>query len=302
MTAISTKLRNKSPKLVAKLCIYGLLIGLGFVFIYPVLYMLVNSFMSTDDLVDPTVIWIPTMLDMDNFVRAWKVLGYLPSLGWSLLMSVGPALLQTLALSFVSYGLARFRMPGKKFWLVLLIAAYIIPSQVTLVPRYILFKTYHLIDTPLVTFLPSLLGQGIKSSLFILVFYQFYRSYPTAFDEAASIDGAGPMRIYMKVALPMAGSAVLVTFLFTMIWSWNESIQSGMFYGAAIPTLPIRLQNFVDSYTHMYATNDYSTVNKLNEAIRLAGTLLTILPLIAMYVFLQRYFIESIERTGLTGE
>ncbi len=288
--------------LLTGLVTYVLLIGLGFVFLYPVLYMLVNSFMSTSDLVDPTVAWIPSGLHLENYERAYNVLDYPLSLLRSVFMSAVPAVIQTLSLSFIAYGLARFRMPGKKCWIVLLIAAYIIPSQVTLVPQYVLFQSYGLIGSPLVSFLPALLGQGIKSSLFILVFFQFYSAYPVAFDEAAAIDGAGVLRRFVKIALPMAGPAVLVTFLFTFIWSWNETVKSGMFFGAQIPTLPMKLQHFVDAYSQMYATSDFSTANKLNEAIRLAGTLLTIAPLIALYVFLQRYFIEGIERSGITGE
>ena len=293
--------REKSGLLVY-LVTYLLLIGLGFVFLYPILYMLVNSVKSAGDIVDPTVSWVPTGIDPENFARAFKVLDYPFSLLRSLLMSMGPAVFQTLSLSFVSYGLARFAMPGKRFWIVMLAAAYIIPAQVTLVPQYILFQSYRLIDTPLVSLLPALLGQGIKSSIFILVFYQFYSSYPKSFDEAAAIDGAGAFKTWLRVALPMVGPALLVTFLFTFIWSWNETTKSGMFFGNAIPTLPMKLQSFVNTYSKMFATNDFSANNKLNEAIRLAGTLLTIAPLLVLYTALQRYFIESVERSGITGE
>lgn len=287
---------------IALFSVYIILIGLGFVFLYPVLYMFVNSFKSAADIVDPSVSWIPTSLCFENFQKAYVVLDYPMSLMRSMLMSLGPAILQTLSLAFISYGLARFRIPGKKFWIVMLIAAYIIPSQVTLVPQYIQFESLHLINTPFVSLLPALLGQGIKSSIFILVFYQFYSTYPKSFDEAAEIDGAGAFRTWWKIALPMVGPALLVTLLFTFIWSWNETDKSGMFFGSVIATLPMKLQNFVDTYSQFYETSDYSTVNKLNEAIRLAGTLLTIAPLLLIYTVIQRYFIESIERSGITGE
>jgi multiple sugar transport system permease protein len=160
----------------------------------------------------------------------------------------------------------------------------------------------NIIDTPLVSLIPALCGQGIKSSIFVLVFYQFYSSYPKAFDEAASIDGAGPFKTWIKIAVPMVGPAILVTFLFTFIWSWNETFSSSLYFGSTFSTLPMKLESFVDAYSRLYSTNDYSTANKLNEAIRMAGTLLTIAPLIVVYVFLQRFFIEGIESTGITGE
>ena len=308
MVNVKLKLKNiffgnrEKSGLIVLLAIYIILIGLGFVFLYPVLYMFVNSFKSASDIVDPSVTWVPISLCFENFQRAYLVLDYPKSLLRSLAMSLGPAMLQTLSLAFISYGLARFRIPGKKFWIIMLIAAYIIPSQVTLVPQYIQYESLKLINTPFVSLLPSLLGQGIKSSIFVLVFYQFYSTYPKSFDEAAEIDGAGAFQTWWKIALPMVGPALLVTFLFTFIWNWNETDKSGMFFGSAIPTLPMKLQNLVDTYSHLYETSDYSATNKLNEAIRLAGTLLTIAPLLIIYTVIQRYFIESIERSGITGE
>lgn len=282
--------------------IYGLLIGVGFVYVYPLIYMITTSLMPPTDLVDPTVGWLPTQLYFGNFVQAFHVLDYPKSLLISLVSSAGPAILQTMSTAIIAYGLARFEFPLKKMWFVLLVATFIIPVQVTLIPNYVWFKTNMLTGNLLSTLLPALFGQGIKSSLFILIFYQFYRSYPKALDEAAAIDGAGRIKTFVRIAIPMAASAILVTFLFSFIWYWNETTKAGMFFEGKIPTLPLQLQNFVDSYSKMYPANDYSTTNRINESIRLAGTLLTIAPLLVLYTVLQRKFIEGIERTGLTGE
>ncbi len=282
--------------------IYALLIGVGFVYIYPLIYMITTSFMTPSDLVDPTVGWLPTEWYIGNFVQAFNVLEYPKSLLTSILTSAAPAIAQTLSTAVIAYGLARFEFPLKKMWFVLLVAAFIIPVQVTLIPNYVWFKTHFLTGSVLSTLLPALFGQGIKSSLFVLIFYQFYRSYPKALDEAAAIDGAGRVKTFIRIAIPMAASAILVTFLFSFIWYWNETTKSGMFFEGKIQTLPLQLQNFVDSYTKMYPANDFSTTNRINESIRLAGTLLTVAPLLILYVALQRKFIEGIERTGLTGE
>lgn len=282
--------------------IYGLLIGVGFVYVYPLIYMITTSLMSPSDLVDPTVGWLPTKLYFGNFVKAYNVLDYAKSLLISILTSAGPAILQTMSTAIIAYGLARFEFPLKKMWFVLLVATFIIPVQVTLIPNYVWFKTHMLTGNILSTLLPAVFGQGIKSSLFILIFYQFYHSYPKALDEAAAIDGAGRIKTFVRIAIPMASSAILVTFLFSFIWYWNETTKAGMFFEGKIPTLPLQLQNFVDSYSKMYPVNEYSTTNRINESIRLAGTLLTIAPLLVLYTALQRKFIEGIERTGLTGE
>ena len=282
--------------------IYTLLIGIGFVYVYPLIYMIANSLMTPADLVDPTVGWLPTEVYWGNFARAVQVLDYGKSLLTSVLASLIPAVLQTISTAFIAYGLARFAFPLKKLWFVFLVASFIIPVQVTLIPNYVWFKTHLLTGNLLSTMLPAIFGQGIKSPLFILIFYQFYISYPKALDEAAAIDGAGRFRTFVRIAIPMTASSVLVTFLFSFIWYWNETTRAGMFFEGKIQTLPLQLQNFVDSYSKLFPVNEFSTVNRLNESIRLAGTLLTIAPLLILYIILQRKFIEGIERTGMTGE
>ena len=293
--------REKSG-LLWRLFIYVVLIGIGYIYVYPILFSISSSLMSPEDLVDPTVSWIPTAINFDNFVRAVKVLDYAPSLVTSLLWSVFPALFQTASTAVIGYGLARYSFPLKKMWMALIVMSFLIPTQVTMVPRYVLFKNYGFAGTPLPSLIPALLGQGIKSAVFILIFFQFFSSYPKALDEAAEIDGAGKFKIFRSIAIPMAGPAILVALLFSFIWYWNETNQSSLFFGGKIQTLPMKLSSFVDSYSRFYMSGEGTTKNRINEAIRLAGTLLTVAPLIAVYLALQRQFVEGIERSGITGE
>jgi len=305
VSAIKKKLlygsREKSS-ILKQVLVYGLLIGIGFVYMYPLLYMAVNSLMSTSDILNPTVRWIPSSLNFRNYVIAFKVLDVGKSLTMSIVMSGVPAILQTISCSIIGYGFARFEFPLKNLWLILLVAAFIIPSQVTIIPKYILFETYKMNNTPLPSFLPAVLGQGIKSSIFILIFLQFFRSYPKVLDEAAEIDGAGKLEVFIRIALPMSIPAIVVAFLFSFVWYWNETYLSGLFFGKVIQTLPMRLQNFVDNYNILYPTPPGSTANKLNESVRMAGTMLTIVPLCVMYFILQKQFVESVDKTGITGE
>lgn len=281
---------------------YVLLAILGFVYLYPMFFMISTSLMDMADLVNPTIYWIPSKFYLDNFKIAFRVLDFKSSFINSLLMSIIPALLQTASSMLVGYGFARFNFPLKNFWLILLIGAFIIPTQITLVPKYIMFNNYRIINTPLSSFLPAMLGQGIKSTLFILIFYQFFKTYPKAIDEAAQIDGANKWQIFYMMAVPIGVPAIVVSLIFSFVWYWNETYLSSFYFGKTIQTLPMKLQSFVDSYNRLYPTMDGSVVNRLNESIRMAGTLVTILPLIIVYLFLQRQFIESIEKTGITGE
>lgn len=294
---------NEKAGLLSKIVIYGILIGMGFVYLYPVLYMVSVSFMTSADLVDATVAWIPRSISLEGFSKAVQTLDYWDGLKISLLLSVSAALLQTITLAFAGYGLARFDLPMKKFWFAMIILVFLIPASVTLIPRYMLFNSYKMVGTFWPSLITALGGQGVKSSLFILVYYQFFNSYPKALDEAAMIDGAGSLRVFFKVAIPMAVPAITVAFLFSFIWFWNETLQLSLLSGTSARTLPIRLAAFVDSFYKLYPTNDNTAAGgALNEAIRLSGTLLSILPLLVIYLFLQKTFIQSVERTGITGE
>lgn len=281
---------------------YGILLGMGFIFVYPLLYMVSTSFMSTADLVDATVTWIPRGLSLEGFRKAAATLNYWEGLHKSLLLSFMPAVLQTVALAFAGYGLARFEIPLKKTWLFLIVLVFLMPTAVTLIPRYMLFNSYKMVNTVWPTIITALGGQGVKSSVFLLVYYQFFTAYPKALDEAAMIDGAGSLRVFLQVAIPMAIPAIVVTFLFSFIWFWNETTQLALLSGPAARTLPMRLKAFADSFNKLYPSNDLSAGGALNESIRLAGTLLAITPLLALYLFLQRFFVQSIERAGITGE
>ena len=293
--------RNEGSRL-GKFTTYFILTGLGFVFLYPMIYMISVSLMDTKDLVDATVTWIPTHISWESFVKAAKTLEFWSGLKDSLIMTVIPAALQTFSLAMAGYGLARYRVPGKQFWIVLAVFIFLIPTQVTMIPRFLLFNSYGLVGTIWPVYLINILGQGVKSSVFLLVYYNFFSSYPKSLDEAAKLDGAGPWRVFFKIALPMAKPAIVLTYLFSFIWIWNDTIQLPQYCTGAATTLPMHLQQFVDRFNKLFSSVGVSTGGALNESIRLAGTLLTILPLIILYLVVQKQFVESIERTGLTGE
>ena len=125
---------------------YAVLIGIGFIFLYPVLYMIVNSFKSVEDLVNPAIEWLPTELCFDNFIKAFVTLDFGNSFINSLITSAIPAVFQTIACAIVGYGLARFPVPGKKMIVVLIVATFVVPAQITLIPKYLMFSNYKMLD------------------------------------------------------------------------------------------------------------------------------------------------------------
>ena len=288
--------------LVTKLLIYGLLIGIGFVYLFPLLFMGANSFKSLDDLLNPLVNWIPSELYLDNYKRAFSVLDFFPLLLETLYVTVLPAIAQTVVAAFIGYGFARFTFRGKNILFILVLATFIIPPQVTMIPRYLFYNTLDILGSIQAFLLPAMFGQGLNSAIFILIFYQFFRMMPKALEEAAQLDGAGHFRIFLTIAIPMAVPAFIISFLFSFVWYWNETYLASIFFGDALTTLPIQLQKFVATYEKMFPAEMGLSGNKLNEGIKMAGTMLTVLPLLIVYFITQRWFVEGVDRSGITGE
>ena len=135
--------------LIFKAVVYMLLISLGFIYLYPILFMITQSFKSLQDLLDPTVIWLPKTLYVDNFVKAWHVLEFPKAFGASLLNAVLPALAQMVSCALVGYGFARFSFPGKGLMFALMLLTFIVPVQVVMIPLFLLFQEYGMLGTPL---------------------------------------------------------------------------------------------------------------------------------------------------------
>ena len=291
---------SEKDGLLYKGVVYALLIGIGFVYLYPILYMAVTSVMPLEDLISSAVKWVPSYVNTENYKRAFKVLDYWSVLGNTILVAGLPSIAQVVSTGLIGYGFARFKFPGRSLLFGLMLSTFIIPPQVTMIPTYILYRDYGLLGSLKTFIYPALLGQGLKSAIFILIFYQFFRQIPTALEEAAQIDGAGPFAIFTKIAIPLAVPAVVVVFLFSFVWYWNETYLAGLYFGNQMTTLQLELQRFTDAYLRMYPAE--GAVDHLNEGIKLAGTLLSIAPLLLLYLFLQRWFVESVDRTGITGE
>lgn len=291
--------RHGTDSTLSKIVIYALLISIGFLYIYPMLYMLSNSLKSTSDIINPMVNWVPSSLYFGNYERAFRVMNFWPTLFGSLPVTLLPALIQTLVTSIIGYGFAKYDFKFKKIWFVLVLLTFIIPVQVYMIPRYVMFFEFDLLESPWAIILPAFFGQGINAAIFVLIFYQFFKMIPKSINEAAEIDGAGPYYIFLRIGVPLAVPAFITSFLFGLVWYWNETYIASLFLGSAYPNLQLRLANFVSEYSEMYASEQ---LMQLNEGVRLAATLIIIIPMLIVYFTIQRWFVEGVEKTGVTGE
>ncbi|WP_260412307.1 carbohydrate ABC transporter permease [Alkalihalobacillus sp. TS-13] len=289
--------------LVFKTFIYALLISVGFIYLYPILYMVSESFKSLRDLLDPTVLWIPKELYFDNFVKAWNVLEFPKTFMTSLLNSVLPAVTQMVSCAIVGFGFARFKFPGKNILFGLMLLTFIIPTQIVMIPMFLMFEQYGMLGTPLPFILPAIFAGGIKSALFILIYTQFFKSIPQVLDESAQLDGANYLTIFFRIILPISIPALVVVFLFSLVWHWNETYTASLYLGDSMSTLPLKLKEFNDSFKALYSSAGAEGKGAdINESIKFAGTVLVILPLLVLYMFAQKWFVEVLDKTGITGE
>lgn len=281
--------------------IYALLTLFGFVYIYPMLYMLGYSLMSPSDVANPMINYVPTSFFFQNYVEASKVLAFLKTLLQTLLVAIVPSLFQTVTCCITAYGLARFNFPGKKIVFALIILTFIVPSQLTMLPQLVIYSNLKMTDSLLSFIIPAAFGQGLKAAVFILIFYQFFRGIPDSVVEAAKIDGANSFQVFMKIGIPAAVPAILLSFLLSVVWYYNETVLSSIYFGGTLTTLPLELAKFQATYEALFGTAT-TTGKSINEAIYMAGTLLSILPLLVTYFFTQRFFTDGIDKAGITGE
>ena len=294
-------MQRRSLRLMQTVLTYVVLGNLAFVFLFPIIYMLLTSFKTRQDLNDVTIIWLPRTLHWDNYAIAFELLDYFEVLKNSLVLIVPTTIGQVLTCSLVGYGFARVRFPGREVLFLLVMFSFIIPPQTIIVPHFIMYRELDWFDTYYPLVLPAFLGVGPNAPLFILVFRQFFRTLPWELEDAGMIDGAGLLRVYWQIMLPLARPAVLVVLLFALVWQWNDVYTPGLvFRSEEFWTLPMqlfRVKSLSQRDPMALASREGATV--YNEAIGMAATFLEVLPLLIMYLFVQRYFVESIDRTGL---
>lgn len=303
---ISYNRRRKVTGAVWPVFRFLILFGLCFVILYPLIFMLSTAFRPSEQMSDPSIIWLPKSLTLDNIKDVWKVMKFDTTLFNTIRLNLVSCCLQVVTCSLTGYGFARFKFKGKGLLFGIVIFMIIVPPQITSIPLYMQFRfpfglnvKQGLIDTAWAMYLPALFANGIKAGLFIFIFRQFFRGLPKELEDAAYLDGCGPLKTFITVMVPNAKSSFLTVFLFSIVWYWNDFYVSSSFFQNN-STVAIQLQNLNANLKVQLFNNQQVNVRQVIVWLE-AGCILSITPLLVMYVFLQRYFIEGVERSGLVG-
>jgi len=220
------------------------------------------------------------------------------------------AAFQTVVAALTGYALARFDFKFKRFWLMMLIITFVLPIPLLSVPRNMMFIQLHrLIDVRFIgTILPqsilAITGQGVYATVLVLIFYNFMQMIPKSLDEAAEIDGANKLQVFYHIGIRISMSTLLVVFLLSVVWNWNETFMTTMFLRSGIDLLPARLVQFESLFAPLgpQVPTPGGTIAMVNEAYIMAGTIISMAPLVILYFVVQKQFIKGIESTGITGE
>ncbi|MBP1991744.1 carbohydrate ABC transporter permease [Paenibacillus eucommiae] len=296
--------RKKSGHLLLHTAVYLIVLSLSFIFLLPVLYMLVTSFKSLGDLLDSTIVWIPRAIQWSNFVEAARGLHLEQSIRNTLIVSVIPCVGQLISCSIAGYGFGRFRFPGHNLLFGLLLLSLLIPPQTIIISLFTLFQKIGWLNTLWPFIVPSFFAQGLRGALFVLIFSQFFRNLPRELEEAARIDGAGPIRLFTVIMLPLARPALFLVALFSFVWHWNDYYEPSLYLNLdSLFTLPIWLLSIGAGPKSTFDAGAGGQAGLgFNEPIIMAACLIVVVPLMVLYVFAQRYLKEGVERTGFGGE
>lgn len=294
----------KGKKLVVRIFYYLVLCSLSFVFLYPFIKMIVTSLMSDSDLLDVTVNWLPNELRWSNYKIAMDQLAYWRYIQNSLIITIGATVGHVISCSFIGYGFARYKFKFKGVCFAIVILSMLVPVQTLIFPLYIQYSKMNWLDTFLPLIVPAFFGYGLNGAFFIFLFRQFFMGLPKEMEEAARIDGCGAFRTFFKIMLPMSKSSILVATVLSFVWHWNDYFEPNIYVKEVIKrVLPSRLPGLyalvgAEDAMDMVMEEDGFT---FNEAMLMAGTFMVILPVLVVYSFLQKKFMEGVERSGLTG-
>ncbi len=277
--------RQDLAAIAGKGLVYVLAACLSAIFLLPFAWMVSSSLKPNYQVYAVPPVWIPYPVIWSNFPDALEAMGFLTLLKNTMIIVVFTVFGGVLSSSVVAYGFARLQWPGRDALFFVCIATLMIPYQVTLVPLYIIFSRLHWINT----FRPLIIPAFFGVPFFIFLLRQFFLTIPGEISDAARIDGASELGILFRIILPLSRPALMVVALFQFISSWND------FLG------PIIYLTDPSKYTLAIGLAAFSGDHAFQFAFQMAGATVTVLPIVVLFFFAQRAFIEGISLTGVKG-
>ncbi len=301
------------------------LLGISYVILFPFYSKIASSFMSPEDFVDVTVSLIPKHPTLGTYKAIFIDNKYVEAFLNTLLLSGMCAILQTFVCCLIGYGFAKFKFKGNKFLFLLVVFTMVVPHSTLQLSMFMKFRYFdigignfaifnllggglvdsiHVLKDPYLnlinTYWPlvilSATGLAFKNGLYIFMLRQFFKGVPDELEESAYLDGAGTLYTFIRIILPLSIPMLITVFMFSFSWQWTDNYYTSVFFTTSGPKLMPDIVKVPKSLDTSYAGE-----NMYVAAIRNTCGIMILLPLIILYVFMQRYIIQGIERSGITG-
>lgn len=256
------------------------------IFVLPFIWMFLSAIKTEATLFTTPPQWLPSVVVWENFIKSFTVLPFSIYYRNTIIITASTMIGDVFTAALVAYGFARFRFKGKNFLFILVLSTIMLPPQVTIIPRFILFRWFHWIDTFIPLILPAYLG---GSALYIFLLRQFFITIPREIDDAAKIDGLGYFQIFTRIILPLSKSSLAIIAIFSFLYNWNDFWQ------------PLIFLNSEQNYT--IALGLYSLQGHFFSTISLlmAAAVISMLPCLILFFVAQKYFIQGVVVTGVKG-
>jgi len=309
------KLRRRFLKMVVGFFVLFIIVGLSFIILFPFIRLIPSVFNVFEDLGNPNIVWIPDRFSTISFDAAKRYMELMSGntiwmlIGKSLLYAFTIAMIQTFMSAMAGYSFARIDFKGSKLLFALVVITFVVPPQALLISQYLRFSDLGLLNKPSTLYILAIFGFGVRQSLFIFIFRQFFMNVPKELEEAARVDGCGFYRTYFSIILPNAIPAIMTVMVFSFVWNYGDTYYTRFFHadGPYIASLlskifsPERenIQFLSRSVQTWYSFRQYT--NFTFDAIKQAALLISIMPLLIIYFIVQRKFVQSFERSGIVG-
>lgn len=281
--------KRTRKKLVRDIIYHAGVALLGFLMIYPILWLFASSLKASDEIWTNVTWLIPNRLAFENYLNGWTGFGGV-TFGTFFANSFFYAGIGTitavLSSALVAYGFARIRFAGRSFWFTCMMLTLMLPVQVQIIPQYIVFNWLEWVNT----FYPLLLPRFFGIPFFIFLIMQFIRGIPTELDEAAEIDGCSKIGIFFRIILPLIQPALITSAIFSFYWTWEDFLTPLIYLNdIKLFTVSVALRSFSDPS----AATDWGAV--------FAMSALSLAPVFVIFILFQRYLVDGISTSGLKG-
>ncbi len=267
-----------------RLFLYALLTAASLVMLFPFAWMLSSSFKPDADIFNFPIQWIPPNLFPQNYLRVWQSIHYGQLLANTTFLAIMITSLQILTSTLAGYAFAKIQFPENRFLFLCYLATLMVPYQVIMIPQFVTIRLMHLMNTHWAIILIQAF-----SPFGVFMMRQFFLNIPMELSEAARIDGLSDFGIYHRIILPLSKPAIASLAIFTSVAVWNDFLTPLIYLNSTAKwTIQLGLRNMFAEYTA-----DYGGV--------MAAAVLSILPILLVFIFLQRYFIEGIAMSGIKG-